>query len=263
VGGPEALTKITSRGFAGDSSVNFIQGGTGQYPNGQFLFVSEGRRLALRMKYADIEYPQEYLAFDGEDVSVGYIRPGQRSPLADFVFRYNRLMKEGLIGGVLSSAWPLFDLEGRKPKLKYNKVQMQGRPLHELEYQSEKGLGDRVIAKLYFDYDTFRHVRSEFGVRVPYDMSAVPAGRVISSPSELNNQNITNAGAFDVPDSIYKLVETFDDFQDAGGLVLPHRYVIHYSVEGQGNSFIAEWTQKVTGRIYNGKVDREFFKAQK
>ncbi len=263
IGSPEVLMKIKSRGFAGDSSIKFIQGGTGQNPNGQFIFVSEGRKLAIRMKYADIEYPQEYLAFDGEEVSVGYISPGQRSPLADFIFRYNKLMKEGLISGVWSSAWPLMDIEGRKPKFRYNEAKVEGRRLHELEYRAEKSLGDRVVAKLYFDFDTFRHVRSEFSVRVPYDLSALPEARVTSKPDALGGSSVTGAAVFDMPDSIYKLIETFDDFKEADGLVLPHRYVIQYSVEGQGLSFIGEWTQKLVQRIYNGKVDQAFFKAHK
>jgi hypothetical protein len=171
-------------------------------------------------------------------------------------------MKEGLIGGVWSSAWPLLNVQERQPKLKYNEAKVEGRRLHELEYRSEKGLGDRVIAKLYFDFETFRHVRSEFGVRVRYDMSAPAGDRVTSSPATLD-QNITNPAVFEMPDSIYKLVETFDDFKEAGGIVLPHSYVIKYSVEGQGNSFIGEWTQKLVQRIYNGKVDQQFFKAQK
>jgi hypothetical protein len=89
IGAPETLAKIKSRGFAGTASVDFIQGATGKVTGGQFMLVCEGRRLAIIMRYQDLEYPGEYFAFDGKEVTGGHIKPGQRSPLADFVYRYN------------------------------------------------------------------------------------------------------------------------------------------------------------------------------
>ena len=63
-------------------------------------------------------------------------------------------------------------------------------------------------------------------------------------------------------DSKYLMVEKFDNFADVGGLALPMNYSIHYSVEGQGLSFIAEW--KIAAEIFtnNGTVDQTFFTAQ-
>ncbi len=75
------------------------------------MCVSDGKKLAIVLKYSDINYPGEYFAYNGKDVSVGHISPGQKSPLADFLFRYNGIMKEGLLGGVFSTGWPLLNLQ--------------------------------------------------------------------------------------------------------------------------------------------------------
>jgi hypothetical protein len=247
IAGTEVLAKIKSRGFGGVASVHFLQGATGNVNDGQFLIMSEGHRLAIIMKFADLAYPGEYFAFDGDDVSVGHISPGQRSPLADFIYRYNSLMKEGLMGGVLSAAWPFWDLQERKPNLKYKDSKVEGRKVHELEYRADKGMGAMTV-KLYFEQETFRHIRTEYRVRVSNDMSAQPG-----------NTQIMNS----IPDSIYRLVEKFDDFKEIEGMMLPHSYSVDYSVEGAGNSFVANWNMAVNQWSFNGTIDPSFFKAQK
>jgi hypothetical protein len=251
IGKPEVLKEIKNRGFDGTTSVEFIQGGTGN-ADGIFLLLSEGPKVAILLRYNDLEYPGEYFAFDGKDVSVGYITPGQRSPVADFIFRYNRLMKEGLLGGTLSCAWPLLHLQGENTNLVYDREEKDGRRLHRLEYRPEKNLGDLRV-KLYFDFDTFRHVRTEYRVRINMDMS-VP---------QPNTDDRGGAMFQNVPDSIYVLTEKFDDYREEGGLMLPHKYTIDYSLEGQGQSFVACWTAKLNNRVYNGKINPQSFVAQR
>ena len=139
------------------------------------MCVSDGKKLAIVLKYSDINYPGEYFAYNGKDVSVGYISPGQKSPLADFLFRYNGIMKEGLLGGVFSTGWPLLNLKDKPVTLAYREATIDGRRLHEIEYHPKQGFGDMKI-KLYFDLETYRHVRTEYRLLVHDDMSAAPGG---------------------------------------------------------------------------------------
>ena len=55
-------------------------GGTGKL-TGNSLFVSEGYMLGIIMKFGALDYPGDYFAYDGEEVTVSHINPGQRSPL--------------------------------------------------------------------------------------------------------------------------------------------------------------------------------------
>jgi hypothetical protein len=265
IGSPGTIAETKSRAFVGATTVHFIQGGHGSM-NGTSMLVSDGNKLAIVLKYGDINYPQEYFAFDGRDVSVGYISPGQRSPVADFLFRYNGLIKEGLMGGVLTGAWPLLDLKQRNVDLNYRETTIEGRRLHAIEYQPRQTLRDTKI-KIYFDPETFHHVRTEYQVRIRDDMSAAPGGgQTMSGRFQAPGQDpgvgfqTLHQG---LPDSIYVLVEKFDDFKKVGGLVLPHSYAIYYSVEGQGGSFIAEWTMKAAQWAFNKTYDKRIFEAQK
>ena len=174
IGSPEALAALKTLTFVGTTSVEFIQGQVGNM-SGQSMCVSEGNKLGIVLKYADINYPGEYFAYNGKDVSVGHISPGQRSPLADFIFRYNGIMKEGLLGGVFSTGWPLLNLQEKQVALTYRETTIDGRRLHEIEYRPKQGLNDMKI-KLYFDLETYRHVRTEYRVRVRDDTSAGPGG---------------------------------------------------------------------------------------
>jgi hypothetical protein len=251
IGNPGVLAALKSRAFVGTASVNFIQGAHGSM-KGASMFVSEGNKLGIALKYGDLAYPGEYFAYDGKDVSVGYISPGQRSPLADFLFRYNGLLKEGLFGGALGGGWPLLHLKEKQAKLKYQEATVEGRRLHELEYKPKKGIGDIKIS-LYFDPETFHHVRTEYRLRIRDDMSAAPGG-------EQSGRFVLREG---LPDSIYVLVETFDDFKQTGSVTLPHRYGIDYSLEGQGPAFIGKWELRADQWAFDKPYDQQIFKAQK
>ena len=164
LGSPERLAGIKNRGMSGTATVKFIQGGVGTLA-GAAMVISSGRNLSIIMKYGAVEYPGEYFAHDGADVEVSTIKPGQRSPLGDFIFRYKGIMKEGLMGGVWSLGWPLLNLEARNPSLEYRSAKVDGRELHELEYIPKGGLND-IKVRLFFEPETFRHVRTEYRLRV-------------------------------------------------------------------------------------------------
>jgi hypothetical protein len=278
IGDPELLTSIKNRGISGKTSVQFIQGGVGTL-DGQFMVVSAGHSLSAILKYGGVDYPGEYFAFDGTDVEVATIRPGQRSPLGDFIFRYKGVMKEGLLGGVWSLGWPLLDIEKRNTSLKYSSAKIDGRELHEIDYSPKGGLND-IKVKLFFEPGTFRHVRTEYGLTVRGEQ-ALQAGQTVTSgvPSsaglssgQRGGPTTRAAGVQDqIPDSHYLLVEKFDNFKElkfkdtkgseTRSLLLPYSYTVEYSVEGQGSSFLGHWNLIADQWMQNGKLDASVFKA--
>jgi hypothetical protein len=254
IGSTEALAGAKNRGLKGSATIKFIQGGTG-VDTGQFLMVSEGSNFGLIIKFDSTGYPGEHIAFDGSAVTVSNINPGNRSPLGDFIFRYSQIVKEGFFGGVLSTAWPLLDIAKKNPSLKYSSAKVEGRKLHALEYIPQAKMND-VKVKLFFEFDTFRHVRTEYKLRVRGERSMQPG-------------SVTTGGIMDtVPDSDYLLAETFDNFREekvgddpAKSLMLPHSYALSYSVEGRGSSFLANWTMEATQLMHNVKLSPAQFKA--
>jgi hypothetical protein len=273
IGKPETLAGVKSRGLTGQAMVNFIQGASGSLKNGTFLCVSDGNNIGLTMKFNDINYPGEYLAYNGKEVSVKDIAPGKKSPLADFIFSYNALVKEGFLGGVLSVAWPLLNHREGQPEFQIKQDKIKDYEFYVLE----KNIANNIAVKLFFDSKTFRHMRTEYRVRHKNNiaanssivtnnagMTAAPAAASARGTAEFApNQTIRESE----PDSIYTLIEKFDLHAVVGGkasgLVLPSSYGIEFSLEGHGQSFLAQWSVLVDHWMNNGQVDQNFFIASK
>jgi len=267
IGEPITLSSVNSRAFLGSADVEFVQGMTGSIKNGVSTFVSEGNKLGIVLKYGSIDYPQEYFAYNGNDVSVGYISPGQRSPIADFIFRFNGVMKKGFIGGTLSLAWPLLNPEGIEYKLKYKKVKVEDRELYQLEWPMNV-LGN-IRIKMYFEPETFHHVRTDYVVRIQEDISVQSEVAVLGQLGEVIDEEVGTVGRSSImnraitPESIYTLIERFDDYKKVSGMTLPHKYSIEYTLEGQGQSFIGHWTLNARRWLFNQTFDEMLFEAQK
>jgi len=266
IGSPEALAGIRNRGVSGNSGVQFLIGGTGKLA-GQSMLVSAGPFLGLILKYGGLEYPGEYFAYDGNEVTVSNISPGQRSPLADFIYRHGGVVKEGLLTGALSLGWPLLDFQKNKPTLRVSDAKIEGRELYEVEYIPKRDIGEMKV-KLYFDPATFHHVRTEYRLRVRGEQS-LQAGQTVTRGGA--SPITRDAGVQEsMSDSIYSLTERFDNFKPVqlkeakGGvrtLTLPHSYNIEYSIQGAGSSFQANWSIELTQWIQNGQIDSSIFKV--
>jgi hypothetical protein len=231
IGTAEARAAVRNRVAAGDADVVFRLGAIGQL-SGTGTFLSEGPMIRLGMTFNAVEYPGELFGFDGKKVTVAQIQPGVRSPFGNFVYTYDALLKEGLLGGTISTAWPLLDLAHRQPKLQYTGLKkIEGKQLHELKYEIKKGGTDLQVA-LYFDPESFRHVRSQYTLSLPEAMGGSP--------------------------EVSSLVETFDNFKEVDGLTLPHAYKIIL----QRGGYLAEWNFAVTQVMHNKQIDPKLFVVQ-
>ncbi|MBN2339638.1 MAG: hypothetical protein JXP48_14020 [Acidobacteria bacterium] len=255
LGNPKTLAKIQSRTFVGTSEVKMIQGANWTL-KGNSMFVSEGSKLGIVLQYLDVNYPGEYFAYDGADVTVKHISPGRKSPVADFLYRFDKIMKQGLLGGALSTSWPLLSEERTAAaQMKCRKVQLEGRELYVLDYRPKDGVGNMKI-QIYFDPATFRHVRTEYRVQ-DRDDATVDHNYLEAAMTHIGDIGRARE------DSFYKLVEKFDDYRNVGGMILPHRYILEYSQEGGAGSFIAHWTMNAQVWAFNPVLDRKLFQAEK
>jgi len=219
---PGSTAATTSRKLQGAAEFRILMGGAGNLI-GKASFVSGGRQFEFRVDFEDPAYHGERVSFDGEKVEVGTLRPGARTPVGDFLFSNNEIVKEGLFGGALSTAWPLADLASRQAKLKYEGIKsVGGRKVHVLKYQPKKS-GDISIT-LYFEVETFRHVGSVYRMSYGVPIAATPAQAVKQESSE------------------YALEESFGEFEAIAGWTLPTRWKIVYSRQtaSRGNS-IWQW----------------------
>jgi len=240
LGGAETLQSVTTRIAGGSVIATFRNPATAQL-SGRAALASDGPKNVMAMIFENQpNYPQEKIGFDGHDVSGSYVRPGIRSSLGDFLLAHRMIIKTGIWGGSLSQAWPLLDLTKSKMKV---------------EAGGTKKIGDRLTQQLklypsgtdlkitvFFDAETFQHVRTEYTRQIAAQMG--------SNPETSATQGQTTN---------YKLVEDFSDFKKEGGLTLPHSYKISLEIGGRQGTFIADWAMTLSDFQFNQRIDPSLF----
>ena len=221
IGPAEARSAAKSRIAEGTVQMRILLGGSAT-AWGQAGLISEGRKVLLSLRFTHPDYAGEHMVFDGEKFQVGRANPVSRSGFGEFIHRYNQILREGLVGGVLSTGWPLLDVEGNRPRLLYEGLKkMDGEPLHELTYSARKG-GGEVKIHLYFEPETFRHVRSVYVLIIHAQMGRTAVESISQRETRLT------------------LEERFSEFQVVDGLTLPTHWKIHYTAE-RNSTTLWEW----------------------
>lgn len=219
--------------------------GTG---SGAAVMFSEGDKSAIAMNFGSPSYPFDKFGFDGDKLTVAYQKPGIRSQLGDFVWNRKVFFEHGLMGGTLSSTWPLLNMSARAAKLEYaGPDKLNDRPVHKLRYVPRKGSDLKIT--LFFDAENFRHLRTEYEQTVSNQMAQTAIGQSRESSSKDFERELR-----------YRLVEDFSDFKREGKLTLPHTYKIHLSMDRQrGGNYIAEWEMKLQQFGFNQQLDPKWF----
>ncbi|MBA3784373.1 MAG: hypothetical protein H0X15_02370 [Acidobacteria bacterium] len=231
IGTAEARASTKTQIVVGDALVKFISPRNTDV-QGRIVLASAAEKNFLGMSLNAIEYPQEKFSFDGKNAKVGFIKDGFRSKLGNFVVANDLLLEESLLGGTLSTSWALLDVAAKKPKLSFDGTKkIDGKEVYVLGY-SPKGGGD-VDIKLYFDKETFRHVRTEYK-------------RTSSAAIGLRPEQSSRFS-----ESRLKITEDFSDFKAEKGLTLPHNYRLFYSTIGQNGTTEIEWNFNLTEFSFN------------
>lgn len=203
-------------------------------------FASAGDKVLFALSLNSVDYPYEKAGYDGQRLTVAQLPEGQRSVLGDFLKGHDAPFKQGLVGGVLSTAWPLFNSGSELPKLSYaGPDKIDERKVHKLRYDPRKSGGLQIT--LFFDDETFRHVRTEYRYSIAAQMGAT---------AELSVRQ---------QESHYKLVEEFSDFKAAGKLTLPHTYKLTCTIEEQNNTRVLQWTLAFSQFAFNQEIDVKAF----
>ncbi len=142
IGPAAARAAVETRAVEGLGQLTALTGGSGNM-EGPARLVSAGRKFHLGIAFGNPDYQSEQLCFDGAKADAVTLQAGRRSPLGAFLYQNKHLLEEGLLGGVLSTAWPLLEVGERGPKLKYDGLRkVEGRELHRLEYRVRNAPGD-------------------------------------------------------------------------------------------------------------------------
>ncbi len=234
-----AKGRTSARVIAGTSQVIFRTPPPGQ-AIGRAVLASDGLKSLIGMSFPSPVYPREELGFNGNSFVAAFVTPGVRSVLGNFLMTHDLIFKQGLMGGALSTSWPLLDLASRGAQLEYvGTRKLADQTLHELRYFPRGGSDLKI--RLFFEQETLRHVRTDYE-------------RVIPAPTGPRTY-----GNVQERETRYHMVEEFSLFKRESDLTLPHIYKITLSVDAQNGTFLAEWVIKLTQFEFNQKIDPSSF----
>jgi hypothetical protein len=195
--------------------------------DGSASMLSQGRKFKCAFQFGTPQYPGEQWVFDGEKIMVGMIDPTSRSNLGAFLYSQEEILREGLLGGTLSSAWPLSDLAARGATLKYKGLRkIDGRELHDAIYapKNRSGSGELTI-HLYFEPETYRHVMTVYTVTLRNGIASAKDGS-----DETERQ----------------VEERFDDFRLTDGRMLPWHWTVRLRQKPQTRAQEYQWEARFT-----------------
>lgn len=247
IGPSEARARSHGTKIKGTCELIVKLGGNGQSA-GQVLMASQGNQNLISLTFDSGEAVTSF-GFDGAKMSVTQFRPGRHNLLEQFFAEYEEIAREGLLGGTLSESWPLLSLQQRNPKLEYAGVKkIDGRQLHAIKYTPRKG--SRLKVTLFFEPDTFRHVRTEYEETVySTEQTRIPGGG--GGLPSIGNQR-TGAQRLNA-------FEEFSDFKPEAGLTLPHTYKFELSVQSQTRPLLVDWTFNLADFNFNSPLDAKQF----
>lgn len=240
VGSADDLAAVKSLVAVGNASASTRSSAVKQL-TGISQVASEGDKVLLALIFNSASYPFEKAGYNGQGLTAPRLPDGKRSSLSSFFVTHDAPFKQGLIGGVLSTAWPLRAAGADAPKLSYSGTdKINNRKVHRLKYDPRRSGGLQI--NLYFDAETFQHVRTEYQYSVSARMGALPEESVSQSQSR------------------YKLVEDFSDYRAEGKLTLPHTYKIRYTIEEPNNTQMLDWTMAFSQFAFNEQIDAKAFR---
>lgn len=244
IGSSEARASAKTRVVQGRAVYRILVGGGGR-AEGKTGLVTEEQKLRFMVKLPGTDYIGETFVYDGKDVRVAFSNTNKgRSPLASFIATYDAILKEGLLGSVLSTGWALAKAEKLQPKLAYEGLKkVDGRQLHQLRYQPRKHADIEIL--LYFEPETFRHVKTVYSISVGNNVGA----DILQSAKQRSQRS--------------QLEERFSDFKTVDGLTIPTHWNLQFTRElPEGSTTVSEWDLKEDQITNNMGLDPRNFQLK-
>jgi len=268
LGTPEARKASRPRAMAGRIEVEIRSRGVAK---GQGLCVlgSEGPMSVVKMDFGGTAYPYDRVGYDGSKVTASQVQPGVYSNLGSFVRSYPELLKDGLLGGALSTAWIAVNQE-TMGKLEYSGTKkINDRQAIELKYRPNGGSDLKI--SFFFDAETFQHVRSVYSRTISSQMSrgglggkgAGGGGATAAPPPRSTGPGSTSSGregelSASQSETRYQLSEDFSDFKPEGGITLPHTYKIRFEQAGASSQF-TDWVLTLNQFFFDEHLEPKLF----
>lgn len=258
--GPASIRSAAkSRVIEGTASYRVLVGGSGHF-DGKAVMASEGNKLHILLKINAPQYSGEQFISDGERTSILASYTNQyRSELGNLLHNESIPLLDGLVGGVLTTAWPLLDLDAHRVKIQYEGLKkVDGTLLQVLTYKPRKKTGLEIT--LYFEPETFRHVRT---IYVATKEAGLAASQLRPGTRPRSGRASPDVRSAPTGPTWWKIEEQFSDFKTDDGLTLPSHYDLRFQQQLQyGTTKTVEWSVTTTRVLNNVSVDAHNFEIR-
>lgn len=239
IGSAEARSAFKSV-VAQGTVVGAIRVGGGGQGKGGAVMASQGSMSLVGFIFGAHDLMNEKMAFNGQKLTLGELNPGERTRFGGFLLTHDVLFREGLLGGTLSTAWPFLDMNDRKPKLRFlGTKNVNDRKAYVLGYEPRDG--SNLDIKMYFDAQTFQHVRTEYQQEFQAPTVTEPKLAAIQRGTRL------------------KLLEEFSDFRKENNLTLPHTYKVQLTFDTDNHPLLQDWVVTLTQFLFGKTLDAKQF----
>ena len=202
---------------------------------GKIVLVSDVNNFYFLSSFNSKEYPFEKIGYFSEKVNLPFVIAGARSPLGTFILEHQNILSDGLIGGAMTMRWTLN--KGKFVSAGTKKIDNQ--KAYVIEYYSDI-TSQEVSVKLFFDAETFRHVRTEYRHTIAEKQARFGALGQVSGLKQA-------------------VIEDFGDFKTVEGITLPHSYKIQYSTDSSDGLYEYNWAINITKYYFNQNLDANFY----
>jgi len=241
IAAPEIRATAKSRVVEGTFKFRMLVGGGGQGA-GTWGRVSSDRLSRFVLRFGRSDWKGEQFVFDGSRADVAITMAShERSDFGLFVNDQNFLIKEGLLGGELSTGWALQNLAANQAHIENLGIKkVDGKQLLAMQYVSKANQDMQV--RIYLDPANYHHVLTVYSAHVEPHMS----GNIITSSAQKEVR--------------YTIEERFGDFQTQDSVTLPRNYQLQFTEEAQdGATRIYSWDMVVKQVHENVSLDAANF----
>jgi hypothetical protein len=234
-----------SRVVRGNLQFHVLVGGSGGAA-GAWDLVSSGRMLDIVMQVGIGDWRGEQFTFDGSRVGIALPTASHhRSIFGEFIASQDFLIKEGLLGGELSTAWALQNLAASGARLQnLGSKKIDGKNMLAFQYVSKHSSDMQVF--LYFDPETGRHLYTVYSMQRRVEG---PTGDIRSTPYQHEVR--------------YRMEERFSDFRTDHAITLPTHYDLQWSEETQnGGTRLFDWDLTATQVVHDVPLDPANFEIK-
>lgn len=218
-----------------ESRMPIVRGG------GRVVVISDPRNFYFLMSLNSKDYPFEKIGMFGDNVSLPFTTSGNRSTLGAFLLDNSRVLSDSIFGGTMSLRW-INNVASNNSKLKMISAgtkKLDDRNVRMIDVFPGASSGEFKV-RLFFDAETFRHVRTEYKRDRP--MRGITVGR----------QN-------EIADARVDVNEEFSDFKSVDGVFLPHYYKVTLISNTGAQTFVNSWGIRVANYFFNQKLADDFF----